>query len=143
VYLDQHRFTEALEAGQVALALEPLNADPVQFQAMVYLAMGDLNGARAVVRSGLSRGIPATTVAAIFAGYFEMAWSLDEAELNLLFRLTPPPSTTAGVVGPIAGRYWQQGNVRLRAYGDSALAPTAAQVAPPLPEMASRAGSMR
>jgi len=136
VYLEQHRFAEALEAGQVAMSLEPLNADPVQFQAMAYLAMGDLNGARAVVRSGLSRGIPATTVAAIFAGYFEMAWALDDADRNLLFRLTPAAfDNSRGWWGQsLATAYWQQGNAALaRAYADSALVPTEAQVAASAP----------
>ncbi len=136
LYLEQHRFAEALEAGQASMALEPLNADPMQNQAMVHLAMGDLNGARAVIRAGISRGMPATSVAAIFGGYFEVSWALDDAERSLLFRLTPAAFDNArGWWGQsLAIAHWQQGNPALaRAYADSALGPTVEQVAASAP----------
>jgi TolB-like protein/tetratricopeptide (TPR) repeat protein len=118
------RYPEALRVGRVALALAPLDLNVIENVAMVYLAQGDLDGARAVIHS-----VPATlsqpALVAQFANYFDLMWVLDEAQQRLLLRL--PPSafdndrpTWAGV---LAQTYALRGDAtRARAYADTARA---------------------
>jgi hypothetical protein len=87
VYL--RRYPEAISAGEAALSLQPANLRLIQWQVVSYVASGDLAGARNVVRSAITAGVSAPEIAAYFGGYFEMAWTLDEPEQLLLFRLTP------------------------------------------------------
>jgi serine/threonine-protein kinase len=132
VYLYQHRFAEALAVGEAAMALSPTNLNLIEWQAMTYLAMGDMAGARRVVQEGISRGNPAPQVAATFGGYYETAWALDDAGRELLFRLTPAAfdGDRAWWGQTLAIAHGQQGNMALaRTYADSALAPTRTQVA--------------
>jgi serine/threonine-protein kinase len=129
VYLFQRRFGDAVEAGQAAMALSPSDLNLAEGQAMVYLAQGDLKGARAVIRELIARGNPAPAVASIFGGYQEISWALDDTERNLLFRLTPAAfdNDRAWWGQALSIAYAQQGNTELaRAYGDSALSPTKA-----------------
>jgi len=132
VYVQQGRYSEAIDAGQAAMALVPGDINIVEWQAMAYVAQGDLNGARQVIRAAIDRGNPAPAVAAFFGGYQELSWVLDEAERQLLFRLTPAAFDNDrswwGQTLSIA--HWQQGNnAQARAYADSALPFSAAQVA--------------
>jgi len=132
VYLYQHRFAEAIAVGEAATALSPTNLNLLEWQAMAYLAQGDLAGARRAVQEGIARGNPAPQVAAQFGGYYETAWALDDAGRGLLFRLTPAAfdGDRAWWGQTLAIAHGQQGNMTLaRAYADSALAPTRAQVA--------------
>lgn len=132
VYVQQRRYTEAIDAGQAAIALVPGDINIVQWQAMGYLGQGDLKGARQVIRAAIDRGNAAPAVAAFFGGYQEVSWALEDAERNLLFRLTPAAfdNDRAWWGQTLAIAHWQQGNVSLaRAYADSALPFSAAQVA--------------
>jgi TolB-like protein/tRNA A-37 threonylcarbamoyl transferase component Bud32/thioredoxin-like negative regulator of GroEL len=116
------RYPEALQVGRAALALAPSNLNVIETLAMVYLAQGDLEGARAVIRNA-----PATlsenALVAQFANYFDLMWVLDEGEQQVLLRL--PPSafdndrpTWAGV---LAQTYALRGDLRrARAYADTA-----------------------
>jgi hypothetical protein len=109
-----------------------LNLNLLEWQAMTYLAQGDMAGARRAVQEGIARGIPAPQVAAQFGGYYETAWALDDAGRGLLFRLTPAAfdGDRAWWGQTLSIAHGQQGNMTLaRAYADSALAPTRAQVA--------------
>jgi tetratricopeptide (TPR) repeat protein len=94
---------------------------------MIYLAQGDLVAARRVIRAAIDRGNPAPSVAAIFGGYYELSWALEDAERNLLFRLTPAAfdDDRAWWGQTLAIAHAEQGNMTLaRAYADSALPKT-------------------
>jgi eukaryotic-like serine/threonine-protein kinase len=128
IYL--RRYPEAISAGEAALSLQPANLRLIQWQAVAYVASGDLAGARNVVRSAISAGVSAPELAAYFGGYFEMAWVLDEPEQLLLFRLTPGAfdDDRAWWGQSLATGFWTRGESALaRAYADSALALSAEQ----------------
>jgi len=132
VYLFQHRFDEAAEAGEAAAVLRPTNVSLLQWQVINELARGSLTRARQLVASAIDRGIPAPAIAAQFGGFYEVGWSLDDAERNLLYRLTPAAfdDDRAWWGQSLATAHWQAGNTGLaRAYADSALAPSRAQLA--------------
>ena len=131
-YIFTHRYAEALDAGEAARALVPGDLNLVEWQVIAYAAQGDMRAAREVLRSALDGGgFTAPAVAAFFAGYQELGWTLEEREQQVLFRLT----TTAFDDDPawwgqsLATAHWQKGNAGLaRAYADSALATSRAQV---------------
>jgi tetratricopeptide (TPR) repeat protein len=132
MYVLQRRYQEARDVGQAAMALVPGDINIVEWQAMGYLGQGDLKGAREVVRAAIDRGNPAPGVAAFFGGYQEVSWALEDAERQLLLRLTPAAfdNDRAWWGQTMAIAHWQQGNANLaRAYADSALPATAAQSA--------------
>jgi serine/threonine-protein kinase len=122
VYL--RRYPEAISAGEAALSLQPANLRLIQWQVVSYVASGDLAGARNVVRSAIAAGVSAPEIAAYFGGYFEMAWTLDEPEQLLLFRLTPGAfdDDRAWWGQSLSIGYWTRGDLAMaRAYADSAL----------------------
>ncbi len=129
VYLFQRRFNDAAESGQAAIALSPNNLNLAEWQAIVYLAQGDLKGAREVIRATIDRGNPAPAVASIFGGYYELSWALADAERSLLFRLTPAAfdNDRAWWGQSISIGYAEQGDIALaRSFADSALPRTKA-----------------
>jgi len=132
MYVLQRRYQEARDVGQAAMTLVPGDINIVEWQAMGYLGQGDLKGAQGVIRSAIDRGNPAPAVAAFFGGYQEVSWALEDAERQLLFRLTPAAfdNDRSWWGQTMAIAHWQQGNsASARAYADSALPATAAQVA--------------
>ena len=131
-YILQRRYQEARDVGQAAIALVPGDINIVEWQAMGYLGQGDLKGAREVIRAAIDRGNAAPSVAAFFGGYQEVSWALEEAERQLLFRLTPAAfdNDRAWWGQTMAIAHWQQGNTTLaRAYADSSLPATLVQLA--------------
>jgi serine/threonine-protein kinase len=82
------RYPEALEASDRALRLAPTSFEGLEFRAMIFLAQGDLAGARAVIRTAPKEIDPAVLVAH-FACYYERFWVLDDAQQQFLLRLTP------------------------------------------------------
>jgi non-specific serine/threonine protein kinase len=84
------RYPEALEAADGALALAPEGLDLIQNKAMVFLARGDLAGARAVVKAA-PREVDPTALVAYLAMYWDTLWLLDDEQQQLLLRLTPRP----------------------------------------------------
>jgi TolB-like protein/cytochrome c-type biogenesis protein CcmH/NrfG len=87
-YMWLRRYPEALGASEAALALAPGDLSISQDKAMVYLGMGDLAGAREVVKQ-VSPAVAAPELVAFFGQYWDMYWVLDEAQQQLLLRLTP------------------------------------------------------
>jgi tetratricopeptide (TPR) repeat protein len=90
---------------------------------MVYLAQGDLEGARRVIREAPADMDP-TSLAAVFANYWDLYWVLPPEQQALLLRLTPsafPDRSSWAIV--LAQTYRLRGDLaRTRAYADTALA---------------------
>ncbi len=82
------RYDEALTAIDEALALAPSYLTLIQQKAMVYLARGDLAGAREVIRAA-PPDISPTTLVAFMGAYWDLYWVLDASQQSLLVRLTP------------------------------------------------------
>jgi tetratricopeptide (TPR) repeat protein len=89
---------------------------------MVYLAQGDLNGARAAIRAAPAEVEP-TALVSFFGNYWDLYWALDDAQQQLLLRL--PPSVYDGDRGAWgivrAQTYHVRGDrAQARTYADSA-----------------------
>jgi serine/threonine-protein kinase len=118
------RAKEAVALSDEMMALAPTDPNVVQSVVFAHLASDDLEGARRVVREALTR-IPPPELVAFFAGYQELAFVLDPAERDLLFRLTPAAfdNDRAWWGQALATAAYQQGDLaRARAYADSSLA---------------------
>ncbi len=87
-YLWLRRYPDAIATADQAIALAPGNTGNIGIKAMVYLAQGDLPGARAVLRSA-PREIAPTTLSAFFAVTWDLYWLLDQEQQNVTLRLTP------------------------------------------------------
>jgi tetratricopeptide (TPR) repeat protein len=116
------RYPEALASADRGLALAPDNLDLIENKAMVYLARGDLPGARAVIRAAAPETEPTALVAA-FGNYWDLFWVLDDGQQQLLLRL--PPSVYDGDRGAWgivrAQTYHVRGDrAQARIYADSA-----------------------
>ncbi|MES2123829.1 MAG: protein kinase [Gemmatimonadota bacterium] len=141
-----HRMDEAISVGEQAVALAPNDLGSVEYLAMAYIGKGDLAGAQRAVRAAIGP-TPATEVVAYFAGYNELAWVLEPAEQELLFRLSPAAfdNDRAWWGQSLAILANQLGNTaRAKAYADSSLATSAAQSAanPTDPQLHSLYGVM-
>jgi len=115
------RYPEALEAYDYTMSLAPANVTALEFKAMVFLAQGDLAGARTVPRS--APGIEPASMVAYFATFYDLYWALDEEHVKLLLGLGPEPfDGDRGAWGlALAGAYGLRGDqTRARAYADSA-----------------------
>jgi TolB-like protein/tRNA A-37 threonylcarbamoyl transferase component Bud32 len=121
-YLWLRRYPESLGAAEAALALAPGDLSMIQDKAMIYVAQGDVAGARAVMRE-VSPDVTGADLVAYFGNYWDMYWVLDESQQQLALRLTPASfdndrNTWATVLMEL---YWLRGDrTRARAYADSA-----------------------
>jgi serine/threonine-protein kinase len=116
------RYPEALAAADRALVLAPTNLQVIENKAMVYLAQGDLAGARAVFRN-VSLDVEPTTLAAYVANYWDLFWVLDDDQQQLVLRLAPSAfDDDRATWGLVLAQTWHlRGNAaRARAYADSA-----------------------
>jgi tetratricopeptide (TPR) repeat protein len=100
----------------------PANLDLLENKAMVFLARGDLPGARAVIHSAPAEIEPTALVANI-GNYWDLSWALDDAQQQLLLRLAPTvydnDRGTWGIVR--ASTYYLRGDrAKARVYADSA-----------------------
>jgi serine/threonine protein kinase/tetratricopeptide (TPR) repeat protein len=115
------RYPEALAAVDQALGLFPASLTLLQQKAMIYLAQGDLSGARGVLRAAPNEIAPETMVA--FMGeYWDLFWVLDEAQQRLLLHLTASAfdNNRGAWALVLAQTYALRGDPRSRAYADSA-----------------------
>ena len=115
-------YPEAERALDHALQLVPANLRVREDRAMVALAQGDLARAQAVLRAA-PKEVDPTALVAFVANYWDLYWVLDEAQQQLLLRLTPSAfdddRATWGIV--LAQTYALQGNrAKARVYADSA-----------------------
>jgi tetratricopeptide (TPR) repeat protein len=116
------RYPEAEAAAQRALALAPTSTAAIENHAMVYLAQGDLAGARAALRRTGGEVEP-TALVSYVSRYWDLFWLLDDAQQQLLLRLTPGPfDEDRGAWGlALASTYaLRRDSLRSRAYADSA-----------------------
>ena len=124
------RYPEALGASEAALALAPGDLSISQDKAMVYVAMGDLAGAREVIKQ-VSPAVPAPELVAFFGVYWDMYWVLDEAQQQLLLRLTPSAfdNDRGSWATVLMQLYELRGDhPRAKAYADTAWQTTQAQI---------------
>jgi TolB-like protein/Flp pilus assembly protein TadD/predicted Ser/Thr protein kinase len=82
------RTGEAREAFDRGLALAPANLTLIHFKAITFLQEGDLAGARRVMATA-PKEVDPTALVAHFAIYADLDWVLDEAQRDVLMRLTP------------------------------------------------------
>jgi serine/threonine-protein kinase len=116
------RYPEAEAAAQRALNLTPTSMAAIENFAMIYLARGDLAGARAALRR-TGREVEATALVSYVSRYWDLYWLLDDDQQQLLLRLTPGPfDEDRGAWGlALASTYALRGDsLRARAYADSA-----------------------
>ena len=116
------RYPEALRAADRGLGLAPSNLDLLETKAMVYLAQGDLAGARAVLRAA-PKEVEPTALAAFVATQFDLFWLLDQEQQELVLRLTPAAFDNDRAQWALsrAQIHLLRGNsAESRAYGDSA-----------------------
>jgi serine/threonine protein kinase/tetratricopeptide (TPR) repeat protein len=83
-----HRPSEAREACDRGLALAPANLSLIDRKTMTYLQEGDLDGARGTMAAA-PKEVEPTALVVYFAYYGDLDWVLNEAQRELLLRLTP------------------------------------------------------
>ena len=120
IYL--RRFDEATAAADAAERLNPASPDAVWTKVMAYVAKGDLDGAHAVYRH-TSPELDRVALVAFVAHIWEMAWTLERGDLDLLSSLSPEPfggePTDWGLA--LAQAWALKGDsARARIYADSA-----------------------
>ncbi|HZE75649.1 MAG TPA: tetratricopeptide repeat protein, partial [Gemmatimonadales bacterium] len=118
------RYPEALPAYERAIELRPGNLQSLEGKTMVYLAQGDLSGARNVL-AGAPKDLDPTAFVAYIATFWDLFWVLDPEQQNLLLRVTPRPfDDDVGNWGlALAATHYVRGDVaKSRAYADSARA---------------------
>ncbi len=116
------RYSEAMTQADRALALDRTAPDLYQTKASIYLAQGDLPGARDVLKAA-ERDVEPTELVAWMATYFDLFWVLNEEQQQLLLRLPPGPFNDDRMSWglALAGTYaLREDAARAQAYGDSA-----------------------
>jgi serine/threonine-protein kinase len=115
------RYPEALAACDRALALDPANLDVLQTKAMVFVAQGDLSGAREVVRAA-PKEVEPTALVAFFGNYWDLYWVLEPEQQELLLRLPPSAFDDRAVWAHVLAQTHalRRDQARTRVYADSA-----------------------
>ncbi|HTJ23167.1 MAG TPA: protein kinase, partial [Gemmatimonadaceae bacterium] len=116
------RYPEARAAADSALALAPTNLSIIEDRAMIPLAQGDLDGARAMIRAAPA-SVDQTALLVFFAAYQDLYWVLDDRQQQQLLEL--PVSAYDGDRASWsiirAQTYFARGDrARSRIYADSA-----------------------
>jgi tetratricopeptide (TPR) repeat protein len=127
VYVALGRYADAVQAGEALVAVRPRDLSSLQTLTIAHLASGDVAGARAALKAGVQRGIPAPRMAAHMAAYQEVGFVLEEADQELVLRLTPSAfdDDRSWWAQSLATLHWQRGDTSLaRAFADSAVTPT-------------------
>jgi TolB-like protein/tetratricopeptide (TPR) repeat protein len=116
------RYDEAMQALNHGLVLEPSSLQAIEDKAMVFLARGDLEGARAWLDEP-PPGVDLPNFVAYMATYWDLYWVLNAEQRDLVKRLRPSAfDGDAGSWGlALAGVYEVEGDrQRAAVYGDSA-----------------------
>jgi serine/threonine-protein kinase len=134
VLLWLRRYPEARDAAERGLSLAPGDLDMIELRAISRLGLGDLAGARGVLRDVPSTLDRASLVAYV-SNYWDLYWALDSADRELALTLPPHAfDDDRGAWGLVRSQlYWLRNDtVRARRYADSAKA--AYDARPPTPE---------
>jgi tetratricopeptide (TPR) repeat protein len=121
---DLRRYDDALAAYDRALAVAPTNLSVVQGKAGVYLSLGDLDGARHVIKTALQH-VDAKSLVVRFATFQEMMWVLPDELRSQVLDLQPEDfDNDRGMWAlKVGGTYRLMGNAaRAREYGVAAAA---------------------
>jgi eukaryotic-like serine/threonine-protein kinase len=116
------RYPETLRECNYTLAIAPGNLDVLETKVMVYLAQGDLAGARAVLRA-VPKEVEPTALLAYLANVWDLVWVPDEDQQQLLLRLTPSAfDGDRGAWGLVLAQIYalRSETAQVRAYADSA-----------------------
>jgi TolB-like protein/Tfp pilus assembly protein PilF len=116
-----HRYREGMAEMDRALKIAPTNLDLIETKVMLYVAQGDLASAREVLRS-VPATIEPTGFVAYLGNYWDLSWVLDDAQQQLLLRLTPSAfDGDRGTWGAVlAQTYYVRGDrARAKIYADS------------------------
>ena len=105
-----------------ALARAPATFSLIEARVMVELRAGNLDSARALLRTAATQVDPAALVAYV-GNYWDLFWALDDPQQQLLLTLTPADfdgdNPTWAIVR--AQTFWVRGDkVRAKAYADTA-----------------------
>jgi TolB-like protein len=126
-----HRPSEAREACDRGLALAPANLSLIERKTMTYLQEGDLTGARGTMAAA-PKEVEPTALVAYFAYYQDLDWVLNEAQRELLLRLTPEAFFADRAVWGIAlaqASARREDHAKVREYVEEARKGFAAQLA--------------
>jgi tetratricopeptide (TPR) repeat protein len=118
------RYPEALNASEAALALAPGDLSISQDKSMVFVAQGDLNGAREVIRQ-ISPAVAPEELAAFFGNYWDMYWVLPDSLQRVLVTLRPShfDEDRSSWANVMMQTWWHLGErAKARAYADTAVA---------------------
>jgi TolB-like protein len=121
--LGLRRYPEALAAADRALVFVPDNLSLILSKATVYLAQGDLPGAREVLRAAELQQVDRVSLTVYRATRGDLYWVLEDEQQRLLLRLSPAAfADSRGDWGlALAGTYILRGDTALgRTYADSA-----------------------
>jgi len=115
------KYAEAREVADRTLALAPDNSAVLETRVMIDLANGDDASARALVATSGARIDPATLVS-YFGNYWDLYWVLDDAQQQLLLRLSPAAFDDKGAWGIVLAQTYQLrgDSLKMRAYADTA-----------------------
>jgi TolB-like protein/tetratricopeptide (TPR) repeat protein len=125
------RSRDAREAYSRGLALAPANFALIHAKAMAFLEEGDLAGARAVLAATPKQAEQASLVA-YFAAYADLDWVLEDAQSEVLMRLTPASfDGDAGGWGIALAQAWSRRGEQAKVlhYAEEARRAFSAQVA--------------
>ncbi len=124
------RTAEARVALDRAIQLAPSNIGVRENRVLIELTEGNLDSARALIRSAPPE-IEHSALVAYFANYWDLFWVLEDADQRLLLTLTPADFDGDRAVWGIvrAQTLWLRGDqAKARAYADSARAAFAEHV---------------
>jgi serine/threonine protein kinase/tetratricopeptide (TPR) repeat protein len=95
------RYPEAIEASDQALALSPRNLSAIEMKAMVFLAQGNLSGARAWI-ARQPADIQVADIVLNFGLYWDLMWVFDETQRRVFLGLPPEAFGGYGAVRSLA-----------------------------------------
>jgi tetratricopeptide (TPR) repeat protein len=123
-------YPEAERALDHSLQLDSASLEAREWRATVALALGDLAGAQAIIKAA-PKEVDSTALVAFLALYQDLMWVLDDAQQQLLLRLTPSAfdDDQASWGLALAQTHALRGNrVKAQAHADSARVALAQQL---------------